>query len=248
MRLGIIAPAAMLETYCITKTHYVLPSLFLENETYRNFYLEASKKGHLIILDSKQVGWKRAPASIEMILECLQQITPRYIITPSYLFKTKDSLEVTKQFLSLPQIKGLNPETTRVVGCVEGTTEEECLNYKKELRQLGLNLFAYPSHIYNTYKGPKGIYIENHSRLEELQGCEGILVTSLPIRLGLKGMLIPDYFPTPGSLDFNTVEDPFPGIIKKNLQKAVKFCKDQEAARKKDQEAARKKDQEAARK
>ena len=216
MKVGIIAPINFLHIYCITDIQYVLPRLLVEEPEYRNFYLERKTRGDTIILDCKVPGWKREPEDFNLIRKALELITPEIIVAPSHMFNAKPSREIHKKFLKeFPFWK------KQIVGCTEGTSKSD-LRYKKG------NFIAIPSHMFRFLdKLPlNSLYIENHLNPEELEGREGILVTSLPVRLGLQGRLLSDYKPAPESLTFYEEEDLYPKIILKNVEEIIEYHKE----------------------
>jgi len=222
MEVGFIAPTSMLEECCITDIQYCLPQLLIEQEDYRKFYTDNTKDGSLTILDTRKLGWKREPEDISIIKTILNLWKPKFkgiTILPSFMYDWKKTIKVTREFIS--EIK-----VGRVAGCLEGTSVEEVQKCIEGLKSIGIKVFAIPSHIYRFYKGEdlKGltIFIENHLNIEELEDKEGILVTSLPIRLGLEGRLLSDYLPSPEGLTFGE-EPKFEDIIKRNINRTLEF-------------------------
>lgn len=216
MKVGIIAPIKFLNDYCITSIQYCLPSLLCSNETYRKFYIKREKKGNTLILDCKKVNWRREPEDFEIIRQALKLISPDVIIAPSYMFNSQESSKILEKFINdFPSI------ATKVIKCLEGASEEDLLYFPwtKEL--------AVPSHMYRYLPIIKStsstIYLENHLNVEELDRKEGILVTSLPVRLGLQGRLLTDYRPSPTSLTFYEEEDKYQKITKKNVEDTIDF-------------------------
>lgn len=228
MQVGIIAPVSTLEKYCTTEIQYCLPFLIANDKGYRSFYNLKKEEGHLVIMDThRDQGWERKPEEMEVILEALSYLTPSLIITPSHMFQTTKTVEAARLFLSKLSSRKVKPEG--IVGCVEGTTVREVKECAKDLKKLGITTLAIPSHLYKICKeiphnGPT-IYIENHLNPEELDGLEGTLVTSLPVRLGLLGRLNSDYLPSPNSLTFKE-EDKFPKVIEKNIRDLIAFYAD----------------------
>ena len=222
MKVGIISPTMSLRDYCTTGVQYCIPSLIVESKEYRNFYKEREKDDYLI-LDTCKVGWKREPEAFPIIKEALKYIDPSIIITPSYMYDLKKTLEVAIEFL-----KEFRPKF--VAGCIEGTRAQEIQLCTRAFKKLGVSTLAIPSHIFKYLKaaanhnGPT-IYLDNHLRVEELDELEGCLVTSLPVRLGLQGRLLSDYLPSPPSLTF-CEEDKFPEVIKRNIRETLEFYKD----------------------
>ena len=211
MEVGIIAPIKLLNEYCITRTQYCIPSL-LENKDYLEFY----KTKNNVILDCKKLGWKREPELLSTIVQAVQDIYPSLIICPSEMYNSRKTLEVTKYTLNTLEMLS----KASLVPCLEGTSEEEIKSLEEEYTNMGFNLIAIPSHIYRYYKGEgcrEYIYIDNHSKPDELIGRQGILVSSLPVRLGLAGRLLSQSIPTPPSLSFKEEEDEFPMITKRNV-------------------------------
>lgn len=223
MKIGIIAPIKMLGNYCNTPIQYCLPSLLVESEAYRHFYLSKRKVGnYTIILDCRKPGWKREPEEFKIVIEALRIFHPDFMVAPSYMFKAKESSYIYEEFTrQFPLFK------KKIVRCVEGTSLEEAMIFPHHGSTI-----AVPSHMYRYLDGislpPKIIYIENHLNVEELAGRKGILVTSLPVRLGLQGRLISDYRPSPNSLTFNEIEDLYPKIVTRNIRETLEFYEEQE--------------------
>lgn len=222
MKVGIIAPISLLSKYCITPIQYCLPRLLVENKEYREFYLERKVKGNFIILDCKKLGWKRKPEDFKVIGKALTFFHPDTIVLPSVMYNWEGTIEIVNRFF-----KEFNKIFTYAI-CLEGTSYEEVGKCLAELRKIS-PLVAIPSHIYKLWKGEEWegnvIYIENHLNLDELDGLDGCLVTSLPVRLGLEGRLLSDYLPSPPSLTFYEEEDNYPMITKKNVEEALEHYK-----------------------
>lgn len=217
MQVGIIAPPKLLK-YCTTKTQYVIPSLFYGNKVYKDFYLAKKKEKCYIILDIRKISWKRSPeADLDVVEDTIKELNPNAIILPSFMFEIKRTMEYIENY----KIKS----SGKLFGCLEGTNLDEVLKLRGYYEEIGVNSFVIPSHIYNacTKVDCKGIliYLENHRRIEELEGCKGILVTSLPVRLGLQGRLLSDFSPSPPNLTFSEEEDRFPKIIERNIRELV---------------------------
>ena len=219
MKVGIIAPIKFLERYCVTSIQYCLPSLVVENTSYKNFYIKKKKIGNIIISDSRKVGWRRTPEDFEVIREALKLIEPDIIVAPSYMFNLKASLEMYEYFLA-----NFPTYTNKIIRCLEGTSEEDVVIFPKS------KIIAVPSHMYRYIGGIKfnsnTIYLENHISIDELDNKKGILVTSLPIRLGLQGRLLSNNRPAPDSLTFFEEEDKYPKIVEKNIKDLIDYYKD----------------------
>ena len=219
MKVGIISPIKTLRKYCTTNIQYALPKLLVDSKEYREFYQEQSERGNYLILDTCKVGWKREPEDFSIIGKALTLVHPSLIITPSYMYNLKKTLEVVKDFLH-----SFTPNA--VAGCLEGTSQEEILTCVRELNIPKVTTLAIPSHLYRIQSEVNHngltIYLENHLNVEELDSLDGILVTSLPVRLGLQGRFLSDYLPSPLSLTFYE-EDKFPEVIKRNIDETVRF-------------------------
>lgn len=217
MRVGIIAPIKFLKEYCITDVQYCLPSLIINSETYRNFYLHRRELGNIIILDSTKIGWVRKPEDIRVVQEALKILQPSMLILPSYMFNYRKTIQVASEWTG--RIRGL-----KLVGCLEGASLQEIRKCREKIK--GVNQYAIPSHLHNIYKitkhGSPLVYIENHSWVEELStSLDGILLTSLPVRLGLQGRVLSNYKPRPPGLTFYEEEDKYPTITRKNIEEAL---------------------------
>lgn len=217
MKVGIISPIRLLSKYCTTNIQYVIPSLYSESKEYRNFYDRKVEKGDMVILDCKKVGWKREPEDLSLCIDVAKFLSPYLIILPSCMYNCIATLEVANRYAN--EFKGMN-----LVGCLEGTTIKEIKRCMRGIRKA--DMVAIPSHIYNIctkIDDKQVIYLDNHLRIEELEGLDGILVTSLPIRLGLLGRLLSDYLPSPPSLTFYEEEDLFPMIVESNVKEVLDY-------------------------
>jgi len=214
MKVGIIAPIRFLDKYCISDIQYCLPKLLVGYKAYRDFYIGKQEKGNIIIMDCRKPSWRREPEDFGIIREALKVINPSIIIAPSYMFNAKASMDIYKEFKR-------TFKSDKIIRCLEGTSEEEIEREAKEPST------AVPSHMYrHALKRRKGlltVFIENHLNLEELYGLDGILVTSLPIRLGLQGRLLSNYLPSPDSLTFYEEKDTYPTITAKNIQETIEY-------------------------
>lgn len=219
MKVGIIAPIKFLNKYCVTNIQYCLPSLFTIKE-YRNFYVSRYKSGDTIILDCKRVGWRRTGEFLPVIQEALKLIQPTYIILPSRMYNLTETIALTKRYLEAL------PKRFQYVGCLEGTDKREIGKCLEKIRKISTTI-AVPSHIYNLWKGEEykhqTIFIENHSCPDELIDQEGILVTSLPVRLGLQGRFLSDYLPGPPTLTYHESEDKYPEITRSNVEELIEL-------------------------
>jgi len=211
MKVGIIAPIKDLEKYCITDIQYCLPSLLLTSREYRDFYISKEEEDNLIILDCKKIGWKREPEDLEVVKKALEVIKPSIIISPSSMFNTKLSKKIYKEFLENI------PSSYTVVRTIEGASVKDLVTNGDKV--------AIPSHMFRFLdKLPdNSVYIENHLNIEELEGRQGILVTSLPVRLGLQGRLLSDYRPTPPSLTFFEEKDKYSRVTIKNIEEIKEY-------------------------
>ena len=214
MKIGIVAPVKFLERYCITDIQYCLPGLLVGEKTYRDFYIKRKKRGDTVILDCRRTSWRREPEDFDITKESLKIIEPSMVIAPSYMFSAKATADIYRKFRKVFKLEA--------IGCLEGTSEEEIGGFLNDK-------VAIPSHMYRYALkkdwGPHTIFIENHLTLGELDGRDGILVTSLPVRLGLQGRLLSDYLPSPPSLTFYEEEDPYPMITAKNVQETIEYYK-----------------------
>jgi len=204
----------MLDKYCITEFQYCLPKLIVESKKYRNFY--SKHQNVFTIMDMRKMGWKKEPEDFGIVEKALSMVTPDLVILPSYMYELGRTLEVGRRFL-----EEFKPK--HVAGCLEGTTYEEVEACKDCLKEMGVGAFASPSHLYKTYKEDVQVYIENHLHIKELGGLDGILVTSLPVRLGLLGRLVSDYLPSPPSLNFYEEENNFPLIVERNIKEVLTY-------------------------
>lgn len=219
MQVGIIAPIKFLEAYCQTDIQYCFPRLILESPEYREFYQKRVKTGDHVFLDAAEPGWRRAPTSFDLVEQALQLLKPSMLISPSYMYDWEKTLEVAKAFCKRFKRKNV------IAGCLEGTTLEETEKCMKGIK--GVYTYVLPSHLYSIRKAidwsAYPLYLDNYQNFEELQGSKGILVTSLPVKLGLEGRLLSQYLPSPSSLTFYEEEDKYPAITERNVKEVISY-------------------------
>lgn len=215
MEVGIVAPISMLERYCTTNIQYCFPRLLMNNKEYRSFYVARQELGNTIILDCRKIIWKRTPEFLPVIQEALRYVKPNLVVLPSIMYNTQETLMVAKEYLRVL------PKSLSFVGCLEGTTIKEVRRCRRQLSKIKLDKFAVPSHLYSTYKDEEAMYLGLHTNPEELVGHSGILITSLPVRLGLLGRFLTDYLPSPPPLTFYETSDKWPETTKSNVQEVL---------------------------
>ena len=203
MKIGLVAPPSMLN-YCITSTQYCLPYLIVENKKYRGFYVRKALEGNTTILDCRRLEWRRTPEKLETCLKAIEMLSPSIIILPSVMHNRKRTFEAACKYITKMKEVG-----ERFAYCIEGTSSKELRESVSDSRNIPGNAFtiAVPSHSHRlcksiTYERPI-IYLGVHQNIDELlEVPDGILITSLPLRLGLEGKLLSNYLPTPPSLTF----------------------------------------------
>jgi len=219
MKVGIIAPIRFLDKYCVTDIQYCLPSFLVESAEYQDFYKSRKRQGDTVILDCRKPGWKREPENFRTVELALEMLRPNIVIAPSHMFNLKESEDIYKEF-----VEEFSSFKHIIIRCLEVISSSDIENFPKS------RTFAIPSHSYRYVLdgnfGPNIFYIENHLNLNELDGRKGILVTSLPIRLGLQGRLVSDYKPSPNSLTFYEEEDPYPKVTMKNVMDTIEYYKE----------------------
>ena len=166
-------------------------------------------------MDLRQPTWKRTPEEWHIVEKALELITPSIIILPSYAYEKEKTIQVAVDY-------GKRLEGFKLRGTPEGTTLAEV---NECIKALGFTKWALPSHLYSLIpdKCLKGCtYLDNHISLEELKKWDGTLVTSLPVRLGLKGRLLSDCRPSVPSLTLHE-EPEFPKIVEKNIKEVLEY-------------------------
>lgn len=215
MEVAIVAPIKLLDKYCITHVQYCFPRLLVDSKEYRSFYVARQELGNTMILDCRRITWKRSPEFLPVVQEALQHIQPDWVVLPSVMYNVPETFIVAKKYL-----KAL-PKNLSFIGCLEGTTIKEVQKCKRQLSKLGLINFAIPAPLYSTYKNEEAMYLGLQTTPEELVGYSGILITSLPVRLGLQGRFLIDYLPSPPPLTFYETADPYPETTKSNIEEVL---------------------------
>jgi len=221
VKVGIVAPVPLIQYSSLTRVRYFYSSLLKTDSRYEEFYKRSLKEKCITIVDYTSPGWKRELLTINYYFpEAL------LIVLPSSSFDKNKTLNRIPEYLeNLENV--ISKES--VVGCLEGTTKDELVECRKEMKELGITEFALPSHNYRFGLELEGIllYLDNWGKpLEVPNSDSSILITSLPTRLGLQGRLLQDFKPTPSSLTLDEEEDKFPEIIRDNIEEVLDFYGD----------------------
>lgn len=174
-------------------------------------------------MDCKSLYWQREPEDIYVVGDALLLVRPTYIIYPSYMYDIKATLALIEAYTEL-----FNRYRLRSIPCVEGASRE---GFKRCLESYKSKEIAIPNHTFGLFdqtiiKDRFVIYIDNCKMAEELVGYgDGILVTSLPIRLGLLGRLLSNPKPMPPSLTYTEdVELPaLERVIDRNVKEMIEL-------------------------
>lgn len=231
MEIGIIAPTNLIKKYCLTNIQYVYPSLFKTDEDYAVFHLQKRWEEYdntITIVDCSRPGWKRVPESLLNCLPAIRELQPHYIITPSYTYDIKKTLEIEEAFKE--SILSASEDSV-LVPCLEGIKLEdiiECYNLRKNF------IVAIPQTTASYGKADlaraslrgvkKYIYLDHYTKLTDIEPRHNdFVISSLPLRQGLQGRLLTDPNPPPLTLDLRPQEDKYPDIVKYNLREMVNY-------------------------
>ncbi len=139
--IGIITPPKLATKYS-TRIKYVIPDTI--NRDYLK-YLNDTRKDSVIYLDCRQTNWKRIPSDLDLTIQVIEELSPNYIITPSYMFDTKKTVGVFETFLNKLDELELTYRKGLLVGCLEGTNSKEVDNCLNSLEKYGLKKFIIPN-------------------------------------------------------------------------------------------------------
>lgn len=128
MKIAIIPPTALLETYGVMgdEYHLCLSARVLEDKTYADFYSWRSKLGDWVILDNsahEQLEGQR----VDQLVDAATRIDPSEIVLPDRLFFGEDTVDLARE--ALPVFRRLFPHA-KLMGVPQGRTRnewEECL-------------------------------------------------------------------------------------------------------------------------
>jgi len=237
MKAGIIAPVPLLEVYCITDYHLVKPRLVLENQNYRNFYLDRIKRGHTVILDSSEIV-PRKSVFPEYLLEALKILNPPWFIAPDRDMSGPRTVKLTTEFLS-KYGKQIKSQGVSIIGVIQGHSLEQAIFCYKALNKQ-VDAFALPKSLeeaigravfLKTVKvKTKPIHIlgfnsDPEKEIEDLlelrmPNLVGILC-DLPVRLGLQCHFLDEWKPDPPPLDMLSDYNPFQKFTLKNIEEFI---------------------------
>jgi len=228
MEIGIIAPIKFLNRYCITRIQYCLPELLVESKEYLNFYTSCLLSQEKVILDCRTTDPIRKPISSSLLKEALDKLKPTLIVMPSNAYSLSKTLTTQEEFLNLDYLQTWK-ESRSLIACLEGTNELEVLRFQDFWKGYKI---AIPSHMYIVTRkmlhGPRGYFIENRNDPYEIPNGSGILLTSMPIRLGLEGRLNSLGPTTSSTLNFYLEEERFESVIDKNIEDLINHYKKEE--------------------
>ena len=228
MDIGIIAPIKFLNRYCITRIQYCLPELLLDSKEYFDFYSSCLVGEERVILDCRTMDPIKKPISQSILKEVLEKFKPTLIIMPSNAYSLSKTLIIQEEFLNLNYIHPWK-STRKLIACLEGTNELEVLRYQDFWTGYKL---AIPSHMYivtrKMLKAPRGYFLENRNDPYEIPNGKGILLTSMPIRLGFEGRLNSLGPTTSSTLNFYLEEERFESVIEKNIEDLINHYKKEE--------------------
>ena len=228
MDIGIIAPIKFLNKYCITRIQYCLPELLLDSPGYFDFYTSCLVGEEKVILDCRTMDPLRKPISSNILKEVLEKFKPTLIIMPSNAYSLNKTLTTQEEFLNLDYLN-LWRHSRKLIACLEGTNELEVIKYQESWKGYKL---AIPSHMYivtrKMFQAPRGYFIENRNDPYEVPNGSGVLLTSMPIRLGFEGRLNSLGPTTSSTLNFHLEEERFESVIEKNIEDLINHYKKEE--------------------
>ncbi len=139
MRLAFIVPIPHLEDFeDVSNFHLCLAHLF-RHEEYFDFYKRAIDRGDYVILDNG--AFEGEAVNSERLLELVERLMPAEVVAPDVLGNGEETVEKTKQFLSL--MPSPLKKRVRVMGVVQGETPKEWTNCFFALKDL-VDVFGVP--------------------------------------------------------------------------------------------------------
>ena len=124
---------------------YCLPHLLDENETYRNFFIEAKKSGRYIIMDNSLHELGKA-YNTERLIHWIEELKPNEFVVPDVWENYEESAKnaLTWSLVELPE------EVTKIA-VVQATTLHEAFECYREYKKMGYKkiAFSYGASYYN---------------------------------------------------------------------------------------------------
>ena len=100
MRVAIQAPIPLLEDYCVLTNYQVcIPSLILEDKTYRDFYIHRRHQGDYVVLDCSG-SEPRESVFLPDLLEATKLLKPNLVVAPDYDVSVTKTLGLSVPFIS----------------------------------------------------------------------------------------------------------------------------------------------------
>lgn len=230
MNVGIVAPIKMLSKYCKGGIQYCIPTWLLESDEYFDFYARHTLNGDsLVIMDTKSKEPRRQPEEEDIVIDAGETLKPDMVITPSVAFNKDKTLSEFYKFRNSDWGSSFMKEG--LIGCVEGATLEEVVSCAKGLKD-HVGYYAVASHLLSFIGDGLRIdkpivYIDNRTSPWEISLQKGdIIVSSLPVRLGLCGRLNSNYLPSPPPLEFLENKDNYPIITTQNVDDFISHFKE----------------------
>jgi len=229
MKIAIIAPTKFLSAFCTTDCQLCYAHLVLEDEVYRGFYLERSRLGDVVILDSSFQIPRRA-LDFSALMQAINLVKPTYVVLPDVDFSCEKTVEKSLSIVgSIP---------TKTIGNLQGVVLDDLRRCYKNLKgscsMIGLPLsnekvlkrewiikrlrISQDCFYLGTYRDP----------IEELPIDSNVLgiSTDFPFRLGYDLRKLSEYYPEPPQIDFNANDIPIPELVEGNIEHFLELCKE----------------------
>jgi len=229
MNVGIIAPIAMLDKYCKGSIQYCIPAWLLDNDKYFDFYArKVLDSNNIVIMDTRTKDGKRQPEDEDITVAAGESLRADMVITPSVAFHKERTIAEFFKFRNSDW--GSSFMKDGLIGCVEGATLEEVVSCASILKD-HVSYYAVASHLLsfireNLVSDKPVVYIDNRTSPWEINMKRGdIMISSLPVRLGLSGRLNNNYMPSPGPLNMLDSRDDYPTITMQNVDDFISHFK-----------------------
>lgn len=117
MKLGIIAPTALLEHYAGLSTyHLMLANLALQDRDYLEWYQRRASIGDFVLLDNG--AWEGETVSTKDLKELCNIIEPNEVALPDVMLDGKNTVKVSEQ--AAEYLRGRIPEKTTFMAIPQG--------------------------------------------------------------------------------------------------------------------------------
>lgn len=139
----------MNEMQTMTDYDYCLVHLIYENPGYKQYFIDAIKKGRKVLLDNS-VFELEEPFNPDRFVEAINELNPTWYVVPDFLDDKNKTIESMKNWIDnyLPKVK----TDSKIIGSIQGKNLEEfteCYKFMSENKNVSKIAITFNSLVYS---------------------------------------------------------------------------------------------------